>query len=219
MSRITSILLMMGLINWTGLFGQNKQYAGSSETKWTDVSNKIYPILKPSIPETETSQVIILKENEKPIIDTFLADICIAYLIDHENYFTYINNGQLKNWNIDKANLRKVALINLDKLAKDLAQFHGDSSFAMIVLNGNIESSLMLSETFWPYVIEITKSKDLVIGIPTKDVLLVTHSGSKNGLDKLRQNVKQIFSKGDHPITKWTFRRVNDKWEKFEYIE
>ncbi|MFT7037073.1 MAG: hypothetical protein ACJA2S_005615 [Cyclobacteriaceae bacterium] len=208
----------MSLLNWTGLFGQNKR-TKPTDLNWVDVKDRIYPMLKQTIPDSDTTPVINLKDNEKPIIDTYLADIHIAYLIDNENFFTYVNQGQLIKWNITKDSLSQIALINLDQLANVKAQFHGDSTYAMIILNGNVEASLMLSDNFWPNISDIVKSKDLIIGIPTRDVLLVTNLDCVDGLEKLRQGVKQTFEQGDHVITKWTFKRENGKWIKFEYIE
>jgi uncharacterized protein YtpQ (UPF0354 family) len=218
MRQLITICLIMSLLNWTGLFGQNKR-TKPTDLNWVDVKDRIYPMLKQTIPDSDTTPVINLKDNEKPIIDTYLADIHIAYLIDNENFFTYVNQGQLIKWNITKDSLSQIALINLDQLANVKAQFHGDSTYAMIILNGNVEASLMLSDNFWPNISDIVKSKDLIIGIPTRDVLLVTNLDCVDGLEKLRQGVKQTFEQGDHVITKWTFKRENGKWIKFEYIE
>ena len=219
MSKLTTLILIMGLLNWTGLFGQNKKTTKSTDLEWTDAISRIYPMLKQTVPDSDTTPVIILKESEEPIIDPFIADIHIAYLIEFESFFTYVNQRQLAKWNITKDSLRKTALINLDKLANGGANFHGDSTYAMITLNGNFEASLLLSDNFWPNIAGIVKSNDLIIGIPTRDVLLVTHQDCIDGLEKLRQGVKQTFEQGDHVITKWTFKRENDKWIKFEYIE
>ena len=219
MRKLTTILIIMGLINWTGLFGQNKQSTKPSEVKWIDVKDNIYPMLKQTVSDTDTSQVIKLRENEKPVIDKYIADVHIAYLIDFDSYFTYVNQGQLIKWNITKDSLTKTALNNLDNLASGRAQFHGDSIYAMITLNGNVEASLMLSDRFWLNISDIIKSNDLIIGIPTRDVLLVTHLNCADGLEKLRQGVKQTYEQGDHKITKWIFKRENGKWIKFEYIE
>jgi|WetSurMetagenome_2_1015567.scaffolds.fasta_scaffold71287_2 uncharacterized protein YtpQ (UPF0354 family) len=220
MRELLATILMIGMMNWNGLFGQNEKSSKKSiELEWNAVKDKIYPMLKQTVPFTDTTKVINLKENEKPITDTYLADIHIVYLIEFDNFFTYVNNGQLKKWNVSQDSLRKIALINLDNLANGGAQFHGDSTYAMIILNGNVEASLMLSDNFWPHISEIVNSKDLIIGIPTRDVLLVTNIGSKEGLEKLRKGVKKTFEQGDHVITKWIFKREKDKWTKFEYVE
>jgi len=219
MRPLTTLLLIMGLINWTGLSGQSKQSTNPTDVRWVDVKDRIYPMLKQTAPVTDTAPVIELKENEKPVIDTFLADVHIVYLIDFDSYFTYINQGQLIKWNITKDSLVKTALVNLDNLATGRAQFYGDSTYAMITLNGNVEASLVLSDRFWPYISDITKSNDLIVGIPARDVLLVTHLNCIDGLEKLKQGVLKTYEQGDHVITKWTFRRENGKWIKFKYIE
>ena len=220
MNQLKFVLIIIGLLIWTELSGQSKMSNTKiSDLEWTDVKDKIYPMLKQTLPETDTLPLIEVRENEKPIIDYYIADIHIVYLIEFDNYFTYVNKGQVAKWKIDQDSLKKTALLNLDNLANGKAEFHGDSTFAMIILNGNVEASLMLSDNFWPYISDIIKNKDLVIGVPTRDVLLVTHVGCEKGLEKLRKGVKQTFELGDHEITKWTFKRENNKWIKFENIE
>ena len=209
---------------WDYLIGpsyldRKKQSIKPSELQWTDVKDRIYPMLKQAVPESDTTQIIELKTNENPVFDNYIADVHVFYSIDFESFFTYINQGQLIKWKITKDSLSKTALKNLDNLASGRAQFQGDSAFAMIILNGNLEASLMLSDAFWTYIADVVKNNSLIIGIPTRDVLLVTHSDCKEGLEKMRKSVKQTFEQGDHVITKWTFKRENGKWIKFEYIE
>ncbi len=50
MRRLKTILLMMGLFNWTGLLGQNKQVVKPTGLSWTDVKDRVYPMLKQALP-------------------------------------------------------------------------------------------------------------------------------------------------------------------------
>ena len=214
MKQLFTILLIMILT--IEIFGQSQKFEKSmTDLEWIKIKDKIYPILKGPVNAT-TSELSV---KSKPVFVSYLADIQIAYLVDLDSFFTYVTQSQLLKWKIDKDSLRKTAQINLDNLSAERAEVHGDSTFAMITLDGNLEASLMLSDVFWPYISKILKTSDIVIGIPARDVLLVTSLASKEGLKKLRFEVNQIYKKDDHTITKWTFRRDNNKWIKFEQID
>ena len=89
----------------------------------------------------------------------------------------------------------------------------------MIVLNGNLEASLMLSDGFWEAITQTIKQKNLVIGIPAKDVLLITHLESSDGILTLKNAIKKIYEQGDHLLTKWLFKREAGAWSKLEQVE
>ena len=150
MRQILILLFLMGLINLSGLFGQNKTKSNYLTLEWSDVKDRIYPMLKQSLPDTDPTPLIELKENEKPITESFTDDVHIVFLIDFYSHFTYVNHGQLSKWNISKDYLRETAIFNLDQIANGQAKFHGDSEYALITLNGNFEASLILSDFFGP---------------------------------------------------------------------
>lgn len=209
----------MGIFSLNGLFGQSNTNSNYLTLEWSDVKDRIYPMLKQSLPETDPTPSIELKENERPVTDNFTVDIHIVYLIDFNNHFTYINFAHLTKWSISKEYLRQTALSNLDQLANEHAKFHGDSEYALITLDGNFEASLVLSDMFWPHIQQITESANLVIGIPTRDVLVVSYLENEQGIEKLRQAVKGTFPNGDHSVSKWLYLRSNDKWIEYEYVE
>jgi uncharacterized protein YtpQ (UPF0354 family) len=204
----------------TSLPGQNNSKSTLKTDSWPDVKNRIYPMIKPASNEdNDTSTGIELKNSDLPIIEPYLAELHVVYVIDNEGYYTYVNSDDLKQWNINKDSLSKTAMENLNILANGRAQFHGDSTYGIIVLNGNFEASLMLSDGFWEAIAQTTKQKNLVIGIPAKDVLLITHLESSEGIRTLKQAINKIYEQGDHLITKWLFKRVAGVWSKFEQVE
>jgi len=219
MRRVATTLILFLLV-MTSLLGQNNQKSNLKTDSWTDVKDRIYPMIKPASNEDYgTSTRFELKDSDLPIIEPYLSELHITYVIDNEGYYTIVNSGDLKQWNINKDTLSKTAMENLNILANGRAQFHGDSTYGMIVLNGNLEASLMLSDGFWEAIAQTIKQKNLVIGIPAKDVLLITHLESSEGILTLKQAINKIYEQGDHLITKWLFKRVAGAWSKFEQVE
>ena len=219
MRRVATTLILFLLV-MTGLLGQNNPTSNLKTDSWLDVKDRIYPMIKPTLNEDEdTSTKFEIKDSDLPIIEPYLEQLHVVYVIDHEGFYTYVNSGDLKLWNINRDTLSKTALENLNILANGRAQFHGDSTYGMIVLNGNLEASLMLSDGFWEAITQTIKQKNLVIGIPAKDVLLITHLESSDGILTLKNAIKKIYEQGDHLLTKWLFKREDGAWSKFELVE
>ncbi len=219
MKRVATTLILFLLV-MTGLLGQNNPKSNLKTDNWPDVKYRIYPMIKPTLNEDEdTSARFDLKDSDLPIIEPYLAELHVAYVIDHEGYYKYVNSGDLKQWNINKDTLSKTAMENLYRLANGRAQFHGDSTYGMIVLNGNLEASLMLSDGFWEAITQTIKQKNLVIGIPAKDVLLITHLESSEGILMVKEAINKIYEHGGDLITKWLFKREASAWSKFELVE
>ena len=219
MRRVATTLILFLLV-MTGLLGQNNPTSNLKTDSWPDVKDRIYPMIKPTLNEDEdTSTRFEIKDSDLPIIEPYLEQLHIAYVIDHEGYYTYVNSGDLKLWNINRDTLSKTALENLNILANGRAQFHGDSTYGMIVLNGNLEASLMLSDGFWEVIVQTIKQQNLVIGIPAKDVLLITHLESSEGILMLKEAINKIYQQGEDLITKWLFKREAGAWSKLEQVE
>lgn len=121
MRQILILLYIVGFFNLTGLFGQEKTKSDYLTLEWSDVENRIFPMLKKSLPDTDPTPTIELKVNEIPITESFTDDVHIVYLIDFETHFTYVNRGQLSKWNISEDYLRETAIFNLDRIANGQA--------------------------------------------------------------------------------------------------
>src|SRR5262249_30105093 len=77
--------------------------------------------------------------------------------------------------------LRERATDNLDAML-DSVRVHGQPPVLMLSFDG-IESSLLLADQLWRRLAESVPG-ELVVGVPARDVVIVTGSGSRQGLDK-----------------------------------
>jgi uncharacterized protein YtpQ (UPF0354 family) len=220
MWKLPLITIAIGLLPWNETISQNNNSnLSGSKMEWNEVRNRVYPMLKQSVPTSDNTPTLQLKKSEKPVIDSFIAAIHIVYLIEFENNFTFINERQLLRWGINMDSLKTTAISNLDNLANDNAQLRSEKNFGMVILNGSLEASLMLSDKFWSNILDLLQYNELVIGIPARDVLLIANGESKEGIKKLSETIKKIYESGDHVITKWMFRRENNSWITFKYID
>jgi hypothetical protein len=95
------------------------------------------------------------------------------------------------------------------------AQFHGQAPALMLSFDG-LESSLLLASEFWAR-LHTKVPGDLIVGVPARDVVIVTGSQSQPGLEKARRAVDRVFFAGDeHLLTRQLLIRRSGVWEPFE---
>jgi uncharacterized protein YtpQ (UPF0354 family) len=202
------------------LYGQlTKSNLVVKDPDWNSIKHKVYPMLKQSLTESDNIKTIDIKESEKPIVKKYLGDVVITYLIDFEDIYVYINKSKLEKWGIGLDSLNTTAIDNLEELAESQYQLYGDSSYAMITLNGNLEASLILCDKFWDNISYFLPNKSWVIAIPARDLLVLSAGANEKGINKLKDAINETFIHGDHLISRWLFIRENNKWNTYQHVE
>ena len=116
----------------------------------------------------------------------------------------------------DRKELRKLAMQNLMRLLPK-ARMENIGDVTIITAGGDYEASLLLFDHFWAggkINGQIEVKGDIVVAIPAKNVLLVTGSRSRKGL----QVVREIAAKevqGPHRITDTLFVYRDGRFRKF----
>ena len=109
--------------------------------------------------------------------------------------------------------LRRQAAHNLDARL-GAAQVHGQPPALMLQFDG-IASTLLLAEPFWAG-LERAVPGELVVGVPARDVVIVTGSQSPPGLAKVRRAIDRVFFAGDpHLLSRKLLVRRRGVWEVF----
>ncbi|GAA4255051.1 hypothetical protein GCM10022255_062200 [Dactylosporangium darangshiense] len=109
--------------------------------------------------------------------------------------------------------LRRQAAHNLDARLGAVG-VHGQPPALMLTFEG-IASSLLLAEGLWAG-LERSVPGELVVGVPARDVVIVTGSQSPPGLAKVRRAVDRVFFAGDrHLLSQKLLVRRRGIWEPF----
>ena len=110
--------------------------------------------------------------------------------------------------------LKSLSMANLKKAIPSV-QIEGDpSTISMIVADGTYEASFLLYDDLW------TKDNfpvngDIVVYVPSRDVVLVTGSNDVEGLKKVRSIVYNPENQWSHIVSEVGFVRKGDKWIEF----
>lgn len=147
---------------------------------------------------------------DKHVYEPYNSELFIFYAEDKDHSVNYLTQEELKSVAISREHLKSKAIENLKNIIS--IESHGDNGYFMLVADGNYESSLILLD-IWNGG-NFAVNGELVIGIPARDLLLVTGKNDTENIEKLSRFVKDINESGDHLVSKELFEYRNGKFEK-----
>lgn len=146
---------------------------------------------------------------ENHVYEFYNEELVVFYVEDRENSIHYIAKDDLKEINFSIENLREKALENLSNNFE--MKRHGESGYFMLTAGGNYESSLILLN-IWNHE-NFMVDGNIVIGIPSRDVLLITGSKDSLNLHRIYDSVQDINETGDHIVSNKIFEFINGTFE------
>jgi len=189
----------------------------------------IFPILKVThlVDKNSPTSTINLdseKEPDRPFMTEDIDGLITLYGVAKGDSITFLKNGlveSLSATNISKKDFINLALSNLHELSQEHTKFIGKIEDGMRITTIDwFESSTMLLFQFWNNLQKTTKGK-IVVAIPRPNYLLVTNDESQNGIEKLRQTIRD--EKANEKIKNSTVERLyiwdNSKWSVYETVK
>lgn len=146
-----------------------------------------------------------------PVLDRFVGDLAIAYA-DGPPYgrrlLSWLDLDQL-HWS--RQTLWERSVRTLDA-ALEGVRLHGQPPALMLSFDG-LESSLLLADPLWDDLSRVVPG-DVVVGVPARDVVIVTGSASAPGLARVRRAIDRMFFAGQrYPLSPHMFVRRDGGWE------
>lgn len=150
-------------------------------------------------------------QQSQPVYVEYNSSLYMFFAEDKPRNISYLSTKDLKELNMS---LEKLKEISLENLARYEYKISGGSKIYMITAGGYCESSLILlniwnKETF-------PVEGEIVISIPSRDVVLITGSKDSEGLHKVYNLVQEINSNGDHLVSDKLFEYKDGKFEVFK---
>jgi len=190
--------------------------AALSKTEPLDVTH-ILPIIKNRAWLEGMRQSVAQMDPKKPletVVEDFSGDLIVIYAEDGPQSMRYISPKDLETAKIARADLRKLACENLEKLLPPI-QRHGGNGSYMITAGGTYEASLLLLDSIWNDG-KLDVQGDIVVAVPTRDLLLVTGSKDAAGLEKTRKVVENATRRGPYQVTPKLLVYRKGKFEEFK---
>ena len=188
-------------------FGREDFSSSESTTKLLNVHVKSATFLPILVSPADRAYV------EQNVLDQYLGDIAVAYSVGPPYGERLVTWSDLERREMSRRDLRRRAADNLDSLL-DTVRIHGQPPALMLSFQG-FESSLLLADPFWDS-LEGSVPGELVIGVPARDVVIITGSRSRAGLEKARRAVDRVFfARGAHLLARDLLVPRDNNWQPF----
>jgi uncharacterized protein YtpQ (UPF0354 family) len=175
---------------------------------YAELAGRVYPILKP------IEMLAEVRERKLPMLAyrEFLADLMIAYVIDEERSFAYINEDHLERWKVGIVDLHQQAIENLRRRTDDRVTYTavGAGEQRLFIYNsgdGYDATRLLLSDVLADWAREVPGR--LVIGIPNRDFLIAFSDANSEVLRGVAAQVQSDAAQREYGLTEQLFTLIN----------
>jgi uncharacterized protein YtpQ (UPF0354 family) len=147
------------------------------------------------------------------VLDVLFDDLVVGYSLGRPHGERLMTWADFDRLDMSRRELRRRAAEHLDASLVQV-RIHGQPPALMPSFDG-IESSLLLADDFWES-FEGSVPGSIVIGMPARDVLIITGSRSPSGIAKARRAVdRMFFAGGRHLLTPNLLIRRHGAWDRF----
>ncbi len=204
-----------------GIDGVIQRYVASYlDVRYDEVAidrSLIVPVIKDRQWLSDISQSLQNSGKNQPlehVVEDLNERLVIVYAEDSPNSIRYLIPKNLEEIGLSKAELRKLSIENLKRVLPDI-ELHKGPLVSMITAGGSFEASLLLFDDLWNGD-SIKVEGDLVVAIPSRDLLLVTGSKTPGGIAKLRELATRSLQKASYHLTDELFVYQNGQFVKLE---
>ena len=149
--------------------------------------------------------------DDRYVFDVLFDDLVVGYSLGYpygDRLMTWPDYARLR---MSRRELRHRAAAQLDASISQMA-IHGQPPALMLSFEG-IESSVLLCDEFWDG-LEGRVPGSIVVGVPARDVVIITGSRSVAGVAKARRAVDRMFYAGArHPLRQGLLVRQQARWQ------
>lgn len=176
------------------------------------------PDKKSIVPLIKDEQYLNFGRNKQsgdlPFMNEHLAgDLWIIYAVDMPDAIGSLSKENAQKLGLDVSALRPLAIENLRRILPPIEQ-HGEDPMFMLTSGADYVASLILLDDLW---IELKESimGDIVVAVPSRDVLLYTSSESSEGIARMRSTIDKVMQSGGYLVSHMMLRLTPDGWKAF----
>lgn len=147
------------------------------------------------------------------VVEELNEDLVIVYAEDTPQNIRYFGPKDLQEAGVQKNQLRALAIENLRRILPPPEAVNGPL-ISMLTAGGDYVPSLLLIDEIWSGD-KLDVEGEIVVAIPTRDVLLFTGSKNKEGVKKLRELAKKTAADGPYSLTDRLFVYRDGTFKRF----
>jgi hypothetical protein len=139
-----------------------------------------------------------LRSQDSPVLRPFVDGLLVASLVDQRDRSAYVPTRHVEDAGLDEHELHRIALRNLSEKWPGSLRVHSCGSYFALILDGNFEVSLLLSDALWDDASSEYAPHGFAVAVPARDVLASCDSASSEGVAELERVISRMFPDGDH---------------------
>lgn len=156
-----------------------------------------------------------LRETDDKLFEDLNGDLVIVYAEDSPTNIRYFSGEDLIAAGIDRKSLRALAVANLRRILPQV-EIHRGPHVSMLTAGGDYEASLLLLDELWEPK-KLGLKGEIVLAVPSRDVVLVAGSEDAEGVRQLRELARKNAKENTYSLTdtvfvhsKGVFRRLDN---------
>lgn len=173
----------------------------------------IYPWVKTSI-HPPTEKKVVFHEDDSPIYKDWLGDLKIFYAIDEGDSVSFLKQEELPE-GYSVQDIHKISSQNLENnIEYRFNKLNFEGGYGLLA-GGDYEASSITLDNIWNWIADELED-DIIVGIPTKDLVMMTPLSDTNGIINLASAISDVFKDGDYLLSKSLFRySKTDGWSLY----
>lgn len=158
-------------------------------------------------------------EDNALVVREFVADVQIMYALEFKEGAQIVSHGMMKSWGMDPERLHQRALANLDRAHGEIAikQVGKLPWLHVIETADGYAASRALLHWRWAE-LTLTLGDLLILGMPTRDVVVFTSTQEPEKIDQLRETVETVERHQGRPVSRKLFQWTPQGWQEFSGV-
>jgi hypothetical protein len=156
-------------------------------------------------------------EDNALVARDFVADVAIMYALEFEEGAQLVSYGMMKSWGMDIDRLHQRALANLDRVHGEIAiKQVGKLPWLYVIDSGDGHAAgRVLLHWRWAE-LTLKLGEALILGMPTRDVVVFTSTLEPERIEQLRETVATIERHQGRPVSRRLFQWTPQGWQEFD---
>jgi len=150
------------------------------------------------------------------VVRDFVGDVQVVYALSGANGASLVSYGMMRGWGMDPDRLHQRALANLDRAHGEIGTKPvGKLPWLHVVeADDGYAASRVLLHWRWSD-LTLRLGDALVLGMPTRDVVVFTASLEEDKIEKLRETVETVERHQGRPVSRKLYQWTPQGWIEF----
>ena len=169
--------------------------------------NGLQEVYKQSPPEKREDNQIVSKR--------YMAGLHIVYVIDSPGSMRQLSVGDMKEMKLNPEKVHQLAIANMEKALGDIPREDAPELPGLFVVTAgdSYEAARVLLHKKWEKISKEVEG-DLVVAIPSRDLLFFTGSADENRVRVLREMAKRVVEREPYSLTDKLFKWTQVGWKE-----